>query len=333
VNSSYPSKGRFQRWTPDEDACLRELYASHTRIQIAEVLGRREPQVRSRCCTLGLNSKVKPWTAEEEAELRALYEGGTTATFDGGLKALAKRMGRNSPNLVRKAISLGLQTSLTRPKKPVEKRVPPKQRLTANDEELRALTSARMREHHATKGHPRGMLGKRHTEENKAAQSIRSKKAWESMTQEQLLQRVIKQQRTRVANGNINERKNTTWKSAWREIGGVRKYYRSRWEANYGRYLEWLKSLGKVAAWQHEPETFWFVGIRRGVCSFLPDFRVEYPDGRVEYHEVKGWMDDKSKTKIRRMAKYHPGTVLVVIDAKAYGKLAKAVGGLIGGWE
>jgi hypothetical protein len=44
-------------------------------------------------------------------------------------------------------------------------------------------------------------------------------------------------------------------------------------------------------------------------------------------------MDDRSKTKIKRMAKYHPDTKLIVIDNKAYKSLAKQLSGFIEGWE
>jgi hypothetical protein len=124
-----------------------------------------------------------------------------------------------------------------------------------------------------------------------------------------------------------------SWKAAWRTIGGQRCYFRSSWEANYGRYLEWLRANGQIKKWEHEPETFWFEAIKRGTRSYLPDFRVTEINGRIEYHEVKGWMDDRSKTKIRRMAKYHPTVILKVIDGKAYKALAKQVSRLVEGWE
>ena len=128
-------------------------------------------------------------------------------------------------------------------------------------------------------------------------------------------------------------RKSATWKAAWREIGGVRKYYRSAWEANYARFLEWLKARGEIQRWEHEPKTFWFKGIRRGCVSYLPDFRVTKKNGDIEYYEVKGWMDARSVTKIARMAQYHPTVKLVVIDGKAYRRLAQAVGRIVPGWE
>lgn len=131
----------------------------------------------------------------------------------------------------------------------------------------------------------------------------------------------------------LKQNKRSDWKAGWREIGGLRKYYRSRWEANYARYLQWLKEHGQIASWKHEPETFWFDGVKRGCVSYLPDFRVIDIDGRVIYHEVKGWMDDRSITKIKRMAKYHPTVRLIVIDGNGYKSIAKKVSGMIKDWE
>ena len=108
----------------------------------------------------------------------------------------------------------------------------------------------------------------------------------------------------------------STWAAGWRIVGGQRAYFRSRWEYNYAVYLQFLVEQRQIRGWEHEPETFWFPGVKRGCVSYLPDFRVTANDGRVEYHEVKGWMDPKSKTKLRRMTKYHPAVTMRVIDAK-----------------
>lgn len=121
--------------------------------------------------------------------------------------------------------------------------------------------------------------------------------------------------------------------AGWRVIGGQRIYCRSAWEANYARYLEWLKGIGQILDWRHEPLTFWFHGIKRGVCSYLPDFCVIELGGIDVYHEVKGFMDPKSRTKIKRMAKYHPTVKLIVVDAKCYRSIAKQVSRIIPGWE
>lgn len=131
----------------------------------------------------------------------------------------------------------------------------------------------------------------------------------------------------------LNRGAGLSWKAAWREVGGRRIFFRSRWEANYGRYLEWLKGKGIISEWEHEPTTFWFVAIKRGVRSYLPDFRVTELNGSVAYHEVKGWMDPRSKTKIKRMAKYHKDVKLIVIPKDTYKKIEGQVGAMIPGWE
>jgi len=102
----------------------------------------------------------------------------------------------------------------------------------------------------------------------------------------------------------------------WETIGGKRHYYRSGWEPKYAIYLESLKKMKAIKEWEYEPDTFWFEDIRRGTRSYLPDFKITYLDDTVEYHEVKGWMDAKSKTKLKRMAKYYPEIKLILIQQK-----------------
>lgn len=98
-----------------------------------------------------------------------------------------------------------------------------------------------------------------------------------------------------------------------------------------------MKECGEIKDWEHEPCTFWFDGIRRGVCSYLPDFRVtsESKDGTIteEYHETKGYLDAKSKTKLKRMRKYHPNVKMVYIGQKEFMGIAKTAKKLIPEWE
>jgi len=104
------------------------------------------------------------------------------------------------------------------------------------------------------------------------------------------------------------------YKQGWEEIGGKRNFYRSSWEVKYARHLQNLKSYKEIKDWLHEPQTFWFDGIRRGVVSYLPDFKVFRNDGTHYWVEVKGFMDAKSATKIKRFKKYFPNETLIVID-------------------
>jgi hypothetical protein len=124
-------------------------------------------------------------------------------------------------------------------------------------------------------------------------------------------------------------------KAGWRTIGGQRCYFRSKSEANAARYLQWLVDRGEVVGWRHEMTTFWFDGIKRGVRSYMPDFYV-IPTQATEpsyYVEVKGYLDAKSKTKLKRMAKYHPDVKVELWDAKRMAGLTRTVGPLIQDWE
>lgn len=179
-------------------------------------------------------------------------------------------------------------------------------------------------------GHPRGMLGKKHTEETKqkmGASQAGKKRSPESVAK-QMQSRLLKYGTLAPSNGN-----GRSWKAGWREIGGVKIYARSSWESNYARYLEWLRQNGSIKGWEHEPVTFWFEKIRRGCRSYLPDFRVTENNGSIAFHEVKGWMDARSITKFKRMKKYHP-TVQIIIRDKTWFKANNPMfRGLISGWE
>ena len=88
-----------------------------------------------------------------------------------------------------------------------------------------------------------------------------------------------------------------------------------------------------IKDWAHEPTTFWFEGIKRGVVSYKPDFLVIHNNGAEEYVEVKGFMDAKSKTKINRMRIYHPQVKLRVIGADWFKQNNKALKVLIRDWD
>lgn len=115
------------------------------------------------------------------------------------------------------------------------------------------------------------------------------------------------------------------------DLGGL--FVRSSWEANYARYLNWLVELGEIESWEYEPETFEFEGIKRGTRFYTPDFKIHNKNGTVEWHEVKGYMDAKSRTKLKRMAKYYPDIKIVLVDKEVYYAIASKVKGIIPGWE
>jgi hypothetical protein len=106
-------------------------------------------------------------------------------------------------------------------------------------------------------------------------------------------------------------------------------YFRSKWEANYALYLDFLVKQGQIARWEYEADTFIFDAIKFGTRSYRPDFKVFNEDTTFEYHEVKGYMDSRSKTKLKRMAKYYPDVKLILVDRKPYTEILKKLKGII----
>ncbi len=99
----------------------------------------------------------------------------------------------------------------------------------------------------------------------------------------------------------------------WVELGGKKYYFRSAWEERFARWLQACEDRDWLLSWAYEPRTFWFLKIKRGVRSYKPDFRVKWKNGDLVWYEVKGFMDKRSATKLKRMAKYYPGTKVVVV--------------------
>lgn len=320
------------RWTAAQDEYLRMTYKTVAYAEIGAVVNKSAAAVRNRRYALRLPIEAKAWSDEDLQILRAAYEG-VTFSEDIGLDELAISLGRIKSNVCRKARELGFTDNGRRHKAVRKVRVP----IFDSKADRARATSVRIKAHQAANGHPRGMAGKKHTAEVKDTLREKSTARWEGLSQAErdaFTTRAMKgalEKRGYVGADPTNPR--GSWKAGWREIGGKRNYYRSRWEANYGRYLEWLKQRGEIADWQHEPETFWFEGIKRGVRSYLPDFRVWANDGTTALHEVKGWMDARSKTTLRRMAKYHKAEKIEVIREKQYNAIARSVGPLIADWE
>lgn len=200
----------------------------------------------------------------------------------------------------------------------------------------RKRISERMQKLWLMQEHPRGMLGKKHNDVTKQKIAVHSRKMWEDsssyVNSEEHRQKLSDNAVNRMVNMSEETRKKmySNAKRGFRQDIGI--YVRSGWEANYARYLNFLISHGQIKSYEYEPETFWFHAIQRGCRTYLPDFKIMNNDGSIEYHEVKGYMDAKSKTKIKRMAKYYPNIKLIVIDQKTYNSIKK-IKHLITNWE
>lgn len=285
------------RWTKAEIDALNESYPRIGKLACAKLLNRTEAEIRYKAASIGLR-------LDRTSEFYKSFQAAAGIT----------KRGRKRPD--QSIVMKGLHEQGKLLKSPDQK----------------AAISVRMKKWIRLNGHPRGALGLKHTPDTISKIAEASSKAWLARSQRQKQTMKLKASQTRAAN-NTPFNTHGLWKAGWRVVGGQRVYFRSRWEANYGRYLEWLKSIGNIKGWEHEPETFWFGKVRRGTVSYLPDFRITNNDGSIEYHEVKGWMDARSKTKLKRMAKYYPTVKLVLIDSKCYKKLANQIKACIADWE
>ena len=119
------------------------------------------------------------------------------------------------------------------------------------------------------------------------------------------------------------------YRNGYYNINGKRVYFRSKWEANYALYLDFLIKQKQIKKWTYEKDVFIFEKIKFGTRSYRPDFKIYNNDESIEYHEVKGYMDAKSKTKIKRMAKYYPNIKLIIVDKPIYKDIKKKLGKML----
>ena len=306
---------------------IHDNYKTKTHEDIGVMIGRSRHCVRNACSRFGWLTRDDSWSDEHLKALISWYSR-TEATGKDTLKLeiLAKMLGRLKSNVCRKAKSLGL----THGKRKVAK------------QETRDAMSTRQKDFIAVNGHPRGASGMKHSEETKKTISRKLKAQWAIAKTRPLLLEVIRRQtvRTNIEKygtacpaqaANAGRNVYSRCKRGVREDIGI--FVRSAWEANYARYLNLLKDKGEIASWEYEPMTFRFQDVTRGPYTYKPDFKIVTSSGEVEWHEVKGWMDSSSKSKLKRFAKHYPDQKMVVVDAPVYRLISKSFSHLISQWE
>lgn len=317
--------GKAIEWNAESIEILKKCYSEKIPLcEIAEILNRSVGSIRNKAWRLRIGN-ANYWTDEEVAYLKENYK-------SYNLQEIALHIGREKGCVCKKAKDLGIERNHRKLENPVGK-IPWRIRyahLKKSPEELFKIRSERTKKVWAEHEHPRGMLGKKHSDEFKDEMSERVLRYWENITEEQLDKRRLKQRATKIVNGTLAPPvyKNNPYS---RTKGGKREdlnntFFRSAWEANIARYFNFVG-----IKWQFEPKTFIFDTIRKGSVSYTPDFYLPEEDRWVE---VKGWMDQKSITKLKRFKKYYPEeySKLEIIGAeeyKAYQKYAR----LIPNWE
>lgn len=285
----------------NEELCL--LYEDLKSVwKVAGKCGMCGQSVHERLSKIGV-IKTKFWTQEEENLLKKLYSK-HNGEMD-NIKIFFK--GRTRASIACKANELSITDT---------------SRKILNKKTLKKMSEI-SRNRIIKNGHPRGMKGKNHSEETKKIMSEKHKKL--PPMSEETKQKISDTHKKNFLENNFNKKQNNYSRSkmGYYDIDGEIMFFRSSWEPVYAKFLNILIKTKVVDCWEHESETFWFNEIKRGVRSYTPDFKVFFKNGEIEYHEVKGWMDDRSKTKISRMKKYHPEVKLVLIDQKIFNQLKK----------
>jgi len=312
-------------YTQEELNYLKDNWKSKTIAELAIGLGKTVSSVRNRLWRMRLVDTSDNWTNEQIGALRTLYSNPDDCI---NLEEFAKSIGRLKSNVSRKAKSLGLQTNIHRlgKRKPLSELCPSYQQKIKHRErtpkEQKEYISYVRREAIRKNGHPRGFREIRvcpvcglFFEVPHSSPDIYCGK--------QCARRV-----------QLNSSTYTRGRGGRRaDLGN--QYFRSSYEANYARYLNFLMVAGEpITKWEFEVDTFEFEKIKKGTRSYTPDFKLHFKDGHIEYHEVKGWDYPKGKTARKRFAKYYPQFTLILIDSDWFKAIKKqGVNRMIEGWE
>lgn len=290
------------------------------------------------------------WTKEQDQWLRSNYP-------NFGVQKSAEKTGRTPRAIAGRAHRLGLkmdrqgehwkdfQTRAARTKigrkRPeqaaVMKRLFIDGKMPAWTQQRRNAIGERTKALFKLKGHPRGMKGKRHSAACVAGMIKRVRAQWadpkhkfNSRTYRQgLSDNAANYQASRTNRENDYSR---CKRGKRPDLGEI--FFRSSWEANYARYLNWQIQTGEIYSWTYEGERFVFAREDREIRSYMPDFKVrDAASSTPRYVEVKGWMDDKSKRRLEMMAKHYPNVSLKLVGAKEYTMLNKQFATVLPGWE
>lgn len=313
------------KWTANEIKLLEEAYQkrdgnknSGLIKELAEKLNRTEGSIRNKAYELKITKRDKYYTEEEIDFSKKNYN-------NYSMNDLSEMLGRNESNIFKKMKQLNLKKTIRK-----HNTINPKKAHIFTDEEKYNM-SKKQKERIKIYGHPKGFLGHKHTDASKEKISKNSKSYWEEIDFSKLEKRRLKQRQTKIKNNTLNPMKNQSnpysrTKSGKREdLDNI--FFRSSWESNIARYYNYIG-----VKWEYEPKTFIFETIKRGCVSYTPDFYLVDED---KWIEVKGWMDDKSKTKLKRFKKYYPEEYkkLQLITSKEYNEIKKKMSKFIKNWE
>ena len=326
-NEQKENEIKTRQWTEEDKRILIKLYPTHSNKELCVILEKTDGQLRWMKEKLGLNSKFKPFTDEEKKQIEDFYKNNLD-TID--LESFANKIGRQKTSISRYARKIGL-TKYNRhlSQKSKEKLKSSLEEYRKTDEYINDVKRQQVKllNYYARNQHPRGMLGKHHSKETCEQLSKSHFDLFANMSQEEKHNRAMKAVQTKRKNGGFS----TTSNSYSRCRGGIRddlnQYFRSAWEANIARVLNYLH-----IEWKYEYKRFNFENEVDDVLSYQPDFYLPTID---KWIEIKGWMDEKSKKRLDLFKKYYPkeNENLYLVDELVYREIEQKYSSLIKNWE
>lgn len=321
---------KTKKYSEEDIIFLKNNYGVLSVKKIAANLGRGEKAIINKAYKLGINKKNL--SKKQINKIKKEYK-------SYNIEELSKELGVTKHHLCKVARKLNIKK--TNKKQKYTKKELKEIKNETDYQYIKSLKRSKARSEESKKqlrinGHPKGFLGKHHTDETKKLNSYLSKKMWENpkskVNSEETKQRQSDFMMKMQADGKL--RKGYSRGKQGKRVDLNNIFFRSSWEANYARYLNFLIKQKQIHKWEFEPNTFRFEEIKRGTRSYLPDFKIWNKENSIPYYiEVKGWMDDKSKTKLKRMAKYYPNVEVKIVGEKEYKEIKNKIAPFIKNWE
>lgn len=281
------------------DKILIESYNKLNNVwKVGEEVGLSGQSVHERLSKLNLITKDHCNSKNKFKDFDILKEKYNQYVSEGRLQELADELGRTKYFICRKAKEIGL----------------------TNNSRIQIMTDKRIEAYKnqwKEKEHPRGMLGKTHSDKFKKDMSKRSKERWRSYSIKERYE-IIKKMTLNNDRKNIKRTK-CSWNGGWREINNKKYFFRSEWEYIYALYLQYQLEHNKISKWENEPKRFVFDN-GESVSTYLPDFRITNLNNSIEYHEVKGWFDQRSQNKLFNMSFFYPNEKIIIINVNWFRK-------------
>jgi len=309
-------------WTEKQIEFLRKNYSQRGKKWCVAKMNLKECQIRYMASKLGLKVDLTSNLLDYDNNAKGVFRGKKRPEHskiikqkiaDGLMKPFLRR---EKETIITKCVICGNEIISILP---INSKMKERIRKTCSDECRNNIFSEKLKERIKQNGHTKGMKGKTHSDKIKKDLSDRFIKMWEDpysyfnshKYRQFLSDRNMTLHKQGILGGNTSY---SNCKRGW-FIDGNKKYFmRSGWEIRYATYLNMLKKGKAIKDWEYEVDTFWFHKIKRGVRSYKPDFKIYNTNGTIEYHEVKGRMDAKSKTKLKRMKKYYPEIIIIIKD-------------------